>query len=115
MRRPGSKTPSSPATTLYHPDGWASGELDMVLRWDGRPVSSTSNSAPRVRHFRPRASLRFYAWLWHETHEGQTVHGMGDGTRGCERAGYEPLQADEMEMLTTTYKQHFAAMQSYDA
>ena len=21
---------------LFHPDGWAAGELDLVLRWDGK-------------------------------------------------------------------------------
>ena len=103
---------------LYHPDGWASGELDMVLRWDGRlrlvdiklgtPGSAFSAS---LEH-----QLRFYAWLWHETHGGQTVHGMeGWYLEAGERVGYEPPHADEMEMLTTTYKQHFAAMQSHDA
>ena len=103
---------------LYHPDGWASGELDMVLRWDGKirlvdiklgtPHSAFSAS---LEH-----QLRFYAWLWHETHDGQTVHGMeGWYLEAAERVGYVPPNAGEVNELTAAYKEHFAAMQSHDS
>ncbi|MEC8576397.1 MAG: PD-(D/E)XK nuclease family protein [Candidatus Thermoplasmatota archaeon] len=103
---------------LYHPDGWASGELDMVLRWDGHvrlvdiklgtPHSAFSTS---LEH-----QLRFYAWLWHETHGGDIVDGMeGWYLEAGERVGYSPPRRDEMVELTTTYQAHYKAMQSHDA
>ena len=103
---------------LYHPDGWASGELDMVLRWDGRvrivdiklgtPNSAFSSS---LEH-----QLRFYAWLWHETYDGQTVHGMeGWYLEAGERVAYAPPLPEQMSELTVSYKGHHEAMQSHDA
>jgi len=103
---------------LYHPDGWASGELDMVLRWDGRirivdiklgtPSSAFSTS---LEH-----QLRFYAWLWHETHEGQVVNGMeGWYLEAGARVAYAPPVADKMSELAHTYKEHYEAMRAQDA
>mgnify|MGYP003321692358 FL=1 len=63
---------------LCHPDGWAAGELDLVLRWDGnirlidiKSGNPTSKFAESLMH-----QLNFYAWLWHETHEKQIVDGI---------------------------------------
>ena len=103
---------------LYHPDGWASGELDMVLRWDGRirivdiklgtPNSAFSSS---LEH-----QLRFYAWLWHETHDGQAVHGMeGWYLEAGERVAYTPPVLEKMSELTQTYKGHHKAMRAQEA
>ena len=60
---------------LFHPDGWAAGELDLVLRWDGKirlidikSGSPSSKFAESLIH-----QLNFYAWLWHETHDNEPV------------------------------------------
>ena len=101
---------------LYHPDGWASGELDLVLRWDGRvrivdiksgnPGSKFSSS---LEH-----QLRFYAWLWHETHEGEIVAEMeGWYLEASARVPYEVPTAEEMGELTEAYAQHHRSMQGH--
>ena len=63
---------------LFHPGGWAAGELDLVLRWDGnirlidiKSGNPSSKFAESLMH-----QLNFYAWLWHETHENQIVDGI---------------------------------------
>lgn len=100
---------------LYHPDGWASGELDLVLRWDdririvdiksGRPDSAFASS---LEH-----QLRFYAWLWHETQEGEAVNGMeGWYLDGGVRVPYEAPKKSDMRDLSSTYHQHHLAMQN---
>ena len=48
---------------LYHPDGWASGELDLVLRWDGHIRIVTSNSARHIRISQPRLNTNFDSML----------------------------------------------------
>lgn len=103
---------------LYHPDGWASGELDMVLRWDGhiRIVDIKLGTPHSAFSASLEHQLRFYAWLWHETHDGQTVHGMeGWYLEASERVAYTPPVVDEMSELTNAYKEHYAAMQSHEA
>ena len=63
---------------LFHPDGWAAGELDLVLRWDGnlrivdiKSGNPSSKFAESLGH-----QLNFYAWLWYETHEQQVIEGI---------------------------------------
>ena len=63
---------------LFHPDGWAAGELDLVLRWDGnlrivdiKSGNPSSKFAESLMH-----QLNFYAWLWYETHEQQMIQGI---------------------------------------
>lgn len=101
---------------LYHPDGWASGELDLVLRWDGRirivdiksghPGSMFSSS---LEH-----QLRFYAWLWHATHEGEIVAEMeGWYLEASARVPYDVPTPEEMDELTETYAQHHQSMQDH--
>lgn len=99
---------------LYHPDGWASGELDMVLRWDGqvRIVDIKSGSPGSAFASSLEHQLRFYAWLWHETHDGQTVNGMeGWYLDGGHRVPYAPPAKNEMAGLTSTFHEHHRAMQ----
>lgn len=83
---------------LFHPESWAAGELDLVLRWDGRirliDIKSgdpSSRFAESLQH-----QLRFYAWLWHETHDGQCVDGMeGWYLNGPHKVMYDaPEKAD---------------------
>ena len=99
---------------LYHPEGWASGELDMVLRWDGqvRIVDIKSGSPGSAFASSLEHQLRFYAWLWHETHDGQTVSGMeGWYLDGGHRVAYEPPLKGEMKGLSSTFNEHHRAMQ----
>tara|TARA_Y100001954_G_C15823095_1_gene610914 strand:- start:2196 stop:3785 length:1590 start_codon:yes stop_codon:yes gene_type:complete len=99
---------------LYHPEGWASGELDMVLRWDGhiRIVDIKSGSPGSAFASSLEHQLRFYAWLWHETHDGQTVNGMeGWYLDGGHRVAYGPPLKGEMEGLSSTFNEHHRAMQ----
>ena len=99
---------------LYHPDGWASGELDMVFRWDGkvRIVDIKSGSPGSAFASSLEHQLRFYAWLWHETHDGETVSGMeGWYLDGGHRIAYTPPSRDEMNHLTAMYHEHHQAMQ----
>jgi len=99
---------------LYHPDGWASGELDLVLRWDGeiRIVDIKSGSPGSAFSSSLEHQLRFYAWLWHETHDGQTVNGMeGWYLHGGHRVAYEPPAKADMAPLSSLFHQHHRAMQ----
>lgn len=99
---------------LYHPDGWASGELDLVLRWDGeiRIVDIKSGSPGSAFSSSLEHQLRFYAWLWHETHDGQTVKGMeGWYLHGGHRVAYEPPAKADMAPLSSLFHQHHRAMQ----
>ncbi len=100
---------------LYHPEGWASGELDMVFRWDGqvRIVDIKSGSPGSAFAVSLEHQLRFYAWLWYETHDGAMVNGMeGWYLDGGHRVIYAPPVAEEMEGLKATYRKHHKAMQA---
>ena len=91
---------------LYHPEGWAAGELDLVLRWDGdirlvdiKSGDPTSRFAASLQH-----QLRFYAWLWHETHSGQIIDGLeGWYLTGPHRLTYEPPTKQEIETMTNEF------------
>lgn len=99
---------------LYHPDGWASGELDLVLRWDGkiRIIDIKSGRPSSLFAGSLEHQLRFYAWLWHETHEGSVVSGMeGWYLDGGERVSYDVPDAEEMTSLTANYHETHLAMQ----
>ena len=92
---------------LFHPSGWAAGELDLVLRWDGKirliDVKSgnpSSKFAESLKH-----QLNFYAWLWHETHEKQIVDGIeGWYLDNPVRIQYEVPSDLEMTNLGQKYK-----------
>jgi hypothetical protein len=99
---------------LYHPEGWASGELDLVLRWDGeiRIVDIKSGSPGSAFAASLEHQLRFYSWLWHETHDGQTVNGMeGWYLDGGHRVAYDAPAKSDMSTLTSLFHQHHRAMQ----
>ena len=99
---------------LYHPEGWAAGELDLVMRWDGRirliDIKSgdpTSRFAASLQH-----QLRFYAWLWHETHDGQTIDGLeGWYLAGPHRLTYDAPTKEEIHAMTTEFFSINKAMQ----
>ena len=101
---------------LYHPDGWASGELDLVLRWDGRIriVDIKSGNPGSMFSSSLEHQLRFYAWLWHATHEGEVVAEMeGWYLEASARVPYEVPTAEEMDELTETYALHHRSMQDH--
>lgn len=99
LARPWTKDPRiHQPQRLFHPDSWAAGELDLVLRWDGnirlvdiKSGHPGSRFADSLQH-----QLRFYAWLWHETHDGQCVDGLeGWYLDGPHRIVFEaPLKGD---------------------
>jgi len=99
---------------LYHPDGWASGELDLVLRWDGkiRIIDIKSGRPSSLFAGSLEHQLRFYAWLWHETHEGSVVSGMeGWYLDGGERVSYDVPGNEEITSLSDHYHETHLAMQ----
>jgi hypothetical protein len=100
---------------LFHPDGWAAGELDLVLRWDGRiriidikSGNPESKFAVSLVH-----QLRFYSWLWKETHDGEGVDGMeGWYLDGAQRVCYDSPTLEEYESMSLEFKQVHKEMQS---
>ena len=99
---------------LYHPDGWASGELDLVLRWDGnvRIIDIKSGRPSSLFAGSLEHQLRFYAWLWHETHQDSVVSGMeGWYLDGGKRVAYDAPKAEDMTELTNQYHETHTAMQ----
>ena len=51
---------------MFHPEGWAAGELDLVLRWDGttRLVDLKSGDGGGPYGASLHDQMRFYGWLW---------------------------------------------------
>jgi len=101
---------------LYHPEGWASGELDLVLRWDGRTriVDIKSGNTASAFSSSLEHQLRFYAWLWHETHSGELVHGMeGWYLESSERVSFAVPIQEEIRQLTAAYQGYHRAMQDH--
>jgi hypothetical protein len=100
---------------LFHPEGWAAGELDLVLRWDGRIriidiKSGNPESKFAVSLFH---QLRFYAWLWKETHDDECIDGMeGWYLDGGHRVSYDSPTLDEYELMNLEFKQVHKEMQS---
>tara|TARA_B100000900_G_scaffold88258_2_gene71793 strand:- start:2732 stop:4489 length:1758 start_codon:yes stop_codon:yes gene_type:complete len=92
---------------LFHPDGWAAGELDLVLRWDGniriidiKSGNSDSKFAPSLIH-----QLRFYSWLWRETHSGAKVDTLeGWYLDGGERVSYDAPTDEEYDLMTIEFQ-----------
>ena len=69
---------------------WSSGGTEtfgLLTSSQGRPVPHS------LRHLEHQ--LRFYAWLWHATHDGETVSGMeGWYLESSERVAYAPPSSD---------------------
>ena len=68
---------------LFHPDGWAAGEMDLVHRWDGKiRICDIKASAGTSGYSTGLANqLRFYQWLWEitRTHKGRPEGGISEG------------------------------------
>ena len=70
IARPWAKDPQiHTAQRLFHPDGWAAGELDVASRWRGEIhiIDIKANRGTGRDHSGVAHQLRFYQWLWHET------------------------------------------------
>ena len=93
---------------LFHPNGWAAGELDLVLRWNGKTRiidiksgNPSSKFAESLKH-----QLNFYAWLWRETHQQQMVDGIeGWYLDDSSRIQYDVLSIEEMDELGNMYSE----------
>ena len=93
---------------LFHPNGWAAGELDLVLRWNGKTRiidiksgNPSSKFAESLKH-----QLNFYAWLWRETHQQQMVDGIeGWYLDDSSRIQYDVLSSEEMDELGNMYSE----------
>ena len=100
---------------LFHPESWAAGELDLVLRWDGRirliDIKSgdpSSRFAESLQH-----QLRFYAWLWHETHDGQCVDGMeGWYLNGPHKVMYDAPEKADYPVMSKEFSEINTQMQN---
>lgn len=78
IARPWVKDPRNPEPQrMYHPDKWAAGECDLVLRWDGRIRIIDIKMGDGEGKFASSLpdQLNFYAWLWNETH-ASTCEGL---------------------------------------
>ena len=68
---------------LFHPDGWAAGEMDLVHRWNGKiRICDIKASAGTSGYSTGLANqLRFYQWLWQitRTHPGRPEVGISGG------------------------------------
>tara|TARA_B100001758_G_scaffold127319_1_gene109499 strand:+ start:84 stop:1853 length:1770 start_codon:yes stop_codon:yes gene_type:complete len=72
IARPWAKDPRiTMAQRLFHPEGWAAGELDVAHRWRGtvQIIDIKANRGHGRNHEGVAHQLRFYQWLWHETRE----------------------------------------------
>ena len=87
---------------MFHPEGWAAGELDLVLRWDGnvrlidiKSGHSGSSFSESLQH-----QLRFYAWLWSRTNEEGMVQSMeGWYLSSNERIEYNAPSNEELTSM----------------
>ncbi|MEE2759053.1 MAG: hypothetical protein VYA86_03635 [Candidatus Thermoplasmatota archaeon] len=70
ISRPWAKDPRiTMPQRLFHPEGWAAGELDVAHRWRGEIhiVDIKANRGNGRNHEGVAHQLRFYQWLWSET------------------------------------------------
>ena len=71
------------AQRLFHPDGWAAGELDVAHRWRGEIhiVDLKANRGHHRDHTGVAHQLRFYQWLWIETrkHPNKPMNEVEEG------------------------------------
>lgn len=109
---------------MYHPAGWAAGELDLVLRWRGKATlvdikASDGNSkyAAGLEH-----QIGFYRFLWHNTRQGEEVsechqvEGLeGWYLNGPMRKEFNVLSDEEVEPLGEELHQIWTEMMAADA
>ncbi|MDP6857254.1 MAG: hypothetical protein QGH13_06975 [Candidatus Thalassarchaeaceae archaeon] len=70
ISRPWMKDPRIPsAQRIHHPEGWASGEMDVVHRWRENATIVDIKSGWGAGKPQPNleAQIGFYRWLWNQT------------------------------------------------
>ena len=70
VSRPWMKDPRiASAQRIHHPEGWASGEMDVVHRWKEHATIVDIKSGFGKGKPQPNleAQINFYRWLWHQT------------------------------------------------
>ena len=70
ISRPWMKDPRiSSAQRIHHPEGWASGEMDLVHRWRkyATIVDIKSGFGKGKTQTNLETQINFYRWLWHQT------------------------------------------------
>lgn len=109
---------------LYHPAGWAAGEMDLALRWRGKTTiidikasDGTSKYAEGLQH-----QLAFYRFLWEVT---RTADEVGDTAlvescqgwylKGPIRKEFEVMNEVEVEQLGKELHTIWQAMTSADS
>lgn len=98
ISRPWAKDPRiDSAQRLFHPEGWAAGELDVAHRWRGgiHIVDIKANRGSGRDHSGVATQLRFYQWLWHQTREHPA--------RGTDRVTPGPVEALKSWHLTDAF------------
>jgi len=102
---------------LYHPEGWASGELDMVFRYDGSikivDLKAGSPSSPFAVSLEPQ--LQFYAWLWQEIFDENVSHLAGWYLSAGETKEFEPINRSEQATMRVFYSDIQRQMLTYCA
>lgn len=87
---------------MFHPEGWAAGELDLVVRWDGnvRLIDIKSGHSGSTFSESLQHQLRFYAWLWSRTKEEGDVQSMeGWYLSSKERIDYKAPSKEELTLM----------------
>ena len=87
---------------MFHPEGWAAGELDLVVRWDGnvRLIDIKSGHSGSTFSESLQHQLRFYAWLWSRTKEEGDVQSMeGWYLSSKERIDYKGPSKEELTLM----------------
>jgi len=100
---------------MFHPDGWAAGELDLVLRWDGniRLVDIKSGHSGSAFSESLQHQLRFYAWLWSRTEEeGEVISMEGWYLSSKERIEYSAPSEEELTLMDSEFYEINETMRS---
>lgn len=111
IARPWVKDPRNPEPQrMYHPEKWAAGECDLVLRWDGKTRIVDIKMGDGKGKFAKslEGQLNFYAWLWNETHDSK-CHGLEGWylTNGLRKI------VEVNPLSTTDYKKIYSEMKSW--
>ena len=97
---------------MYHKDGWAAGELDVVMRWDGeiRLIDIKSGDGTGPFSISLQNQLQFYDWLWSESFQTKAKMLAGWYLATGEEKMVDVLQIDELEAFGKKLKQIHSEM-----
>ena len=100
---------------MYHKDGWAAGELDVVMRWDGeiRLIDIKSGDGSGPFSISLQNQLQFYDWLWSESFSSKAKMLAGWYLASGEEKIVDVLQIDELQSFGQNLKQiHYEMLSS---